>query len=128
MAERRSRRRPCARYPIGSKCSWLAATSALPCAIPRVREPRLGGVRATAPSATLLKWLAPEVSLIVLDVSRAEDDAFDVLQQIRARRPKLPVILTSRAPSLVGAVRAVEAGAFDHLPKPYEPVGLVAIA
>lgn len=86
-------------------------------------------VRATGPADTLLKWIGdPDVGLVVLDTQRAEDQAFQVLRQVRQARPALPVILTGGETSLVAAVRAVEAGAFDHVAKPYGVEELMAVA
>ncbi|WP_337188045.1 sigma-54 dependent transcriptional regulator [Phenylobacterium sp.] len=86
-------------------------------------------VRATATAQTLLKWRDdPEVALVVLDTRRTEDEAFEVLASLRAARPRLPVILTSADGSLTAAIRAVEAGAFDHLAKPYRIEEIAGIA
>lgn len=85
-------------------------------------------VRTTGPAATLLKWIDdPQVVLAVLDVSRAGRDGLEVLAEMRRRRPLVPVILTGVA-DLAGAVQAVEAGAFDHFPKPYATEALGASA
>ena len=92
----------------------------------------LGGigctVRATGPAATLVKWLGdPEVALAILDTEQTEEPVFEALRRIHATRPGLPVILTGGRASLTAAVRAVEAGAFDHIAKPYRVEDLVAV-
>lgn len=86
-------------------------------------------VRATGPTATLMKWIGdPDVALVILDTERAEETTFEVLRDIRAARPGLPVIVTGGQASLITAVRAVETGAFDHVTKPYRIEHLVAVA
>jgi len=86
-------------------------------------------VRSTGPAATLLKWLGdPEVGLVILDTERTEDQAFQALREIRRARPNLPVIVTGGQATLTTAVRSVEAGAFDHIAKPYRVEDLVAVA
>lgn len=42
------------------------------------------------------------------------------MQEIKERRPDLPVIVISAQTTLMTAVKAREAGAFDYLPKPFD--------
>jgi DNA-binding NtrC family response regulator len=66
----------------------------------------------------------PDVVLLDLMVPRAED-GLGALEQLRARRPDLPVIMMSGRAGLSDAVRATKAGAFTFLEKPLTPEGVL---
>jgi len=57
---------------------------------------------------------------LVTDVMLPDADALNVLPSIRAARPGLPIVVVSARNTLMTAVRATEAGAFDYLPKPFD--------
>jgi DNA-binding response OmpR family regulator len=58
-----------------------------------------------------------EVDLVVLDLGLPDLDGLEVLRQLRARGERLPVIvLTARASAVV---EGLDAGADDHVSKPY---------
>ncbi|GBD43876.1 Nitrogen assimilation regulatory protein [bacterium HR40] len=84
-------------------------------------------VRATA-SASGLWDLATrgEGDVVVTDVRLPDEDALDLLPRLRRLRPDLPVVVMSAHNTLVTAVRATAAGAFDYLPKPFDVEVLVA--
>jgi two-component system nitrogen regulation response regulator GlnG len=78
-------------------------------------------VRATGNAATLLKWVSDgEGDLVITDVVMPDENIFDVLPNIRRRRPDLPVIVMSAQNTLVTAVNAAELGVFEYLPKPFD--------
>src|SRR5215207_6921971 len=83
---------------------------------------RLGyQVRATGNATTLLKWVTDgEGDLVVTDVVMPDENVFDVLPRIRKERPKLPIIVMSAQNTLLTAVNAADAGAFDYVPKPFD--------
>ena len=83
---------------------------------------RAGYLVETAASAVgLWKLLnAGAGDALVTDVMLPDADALDVLPRIRAARPDLPIIVVSARNTLMTAVRATEAGAFDYLPKPFD--------
>ena len=83
---------------------------------------RAGYVVETAASAAQLWRLldAGKGDALVSDVMLPDADALDVLPRIRAARPDLPVIVISARNTLMTAVRASQAGAFDYLPKPFD--------
>lgn len=63
--------------------------------------------------------------VIITDVLMPGESGLDVLPRIKQCRPDLPVIVISAQNTLITAVRATEAGAYDYLPKPFELDGLI---
>ena len=91
---------------------------------------RLGfQVRATGNAATLLKWVSDgEGDLVITDVMMPDENVFDVLPRIRKERPKLPIIVMSAQNTLLTAVNAADAGAFEYISKPFDLDDMVAAA
>jgi len=91
---------------------------------------RLGyQVRATGNAATLLKWVQEgEGDLILTDVMMPDENVFNVLPKIRKERPKLPIIVMSAQNTLLTAVNAADAGAFEYLSKPFDLDDVTAAA
>ena len=91
---------------------------------------RLGyQVRATGNATTLLKWVTDgEGDLIVTDVMMPDENVFDVLPRIRKERPKLPIIVMSAQNTLLTAVNAADAGAFEYVSKPFDLDDVTAAA
>src|SRR6201996_1325865 len=89
---------------------------------------RLGyQVRATGNAATLLKWVSEgEGDLVVTDVVMPDENVFDVLPRIRKERPKLPIIVMSAQNTLLTAVNAADAGAFEYISKPFDLADMTA--
>ncbi len=83
---------------------------------------RLGyGVRCTSNASTLWNWVSDnQGDLIITDVVMPDENIFDLLPQIRAERPDLPVIVMSAQNTLMTAVTATEQGAYEYLPKPFD--------
>ena len=78
-------------------------------------------VETAASAAGLWKLLnAGAGDALVTDVMLPDADALDVLPRIRTARPDLPIVVVSARNTLMTAVRATEAGAFDYLPKPFD--------
>lgn len=78
-------------------------------------------VRATSTVATLWQWVeAGEGDVVVSDVMMPDGDALDLIPAIRRKRPDLPVIVMSAQNTVMTAIRATEAGAFEYLPKPFD--------
>ena len=83
-------------------------------------------VRATSNVATLGKWVREgEGDLVVSDVYMGEESLFDALPGLRAARPQLPVIVMSAQSTVLTALSAAGAGAYDYLPKPFDLDDLV---
>ncbi len=91
---------------------------------------RLGyQVRATGNATTLLKWVSDgEGDLVVTDVMMPDENVFDVLPRIRKERPKLPIIVMSAQNTLLTAVNAADAGAFEYISKPFDLDDMVGAA
>jgi len=66
-----------------------------------------------------------EFNLVLLDLSMPGISGLEVLSQIRARRPELPVLVLSAHPETEFAVRIIKAGASGYLNKHLAPEELV---
>ena len=64
--------------------------------------------------------------VVVSDIRMPGMDGIALLSQIKARRPDLPVIITTAHSDLDSAVNAYEEGAFEYLPKPFDIDEMVA--
>lgn len=72
-----------------------------------------------------LEKLGPgHFDVMVLDIRMPDLDGIGVIQALRARGDKIPVILCSAALSPDAALRAIRKGVVDFLPKPVRPVDL----
>jgi len=79
-------------------------------------------VLEAAGAAPALELLAaqPDVRLVLTDLRMSDVDGLDLLEQIKLRRPELPVILMSAHGTVESAVRAMNGGAIDYLSKPLD--------
>ena len=83
-------------------------------------------VRSTGTISTLWRWLDEgEGDVLVTDVMMPDGDALDILPVLRRKRPKLPVIVMSAQNTVMTAIRANEAGAYEYLPKPFDLTGVL---
>ncbi len=62
-----------------------------------------------------------EPTLIFLDLVMPDFDGFEVLGRIQGILPDTPVVVVSAYSTIENAVRAIKLGAFDFLPKPFDP-------
>src|SRR6185369_3594816 len=69
--------------------------------------------------------LAPDI--VLTDIRMPGVTGLDVLEAVRQRDPEVPVILMTAQASLQSAVKAVNAGAFYYLQKPFSNADLVAL-
>jgi len=74
---------------------------------------------------TIAKVSANPYDVVLLDISFPGRSGIEVLKQIRALRPKLPVLILSMYPEEQYAVRALRAGAAGYLTKESAPDELV---
>ena len=71
---------------------------------------------------------AKPIDLVLLDIMMPEMDGFEVLEHLRsdARLSTIPVIMISAVDEIEAVARAIELGATDYLPKPFNAVVLKA--
>jgi len=85
--------------------------------------------RTAASGEEALESLRAEAfDLAILDVRLPDTDGVSLLEQARALRSDLPVVMMSGHASIDIAVRAVRLGAFDFLEKPLSPDRLIVVA
>ena len=65
--------------------------------------------------------------LVLCDLMLPDRSGFEVVRGVRARRPDVPVIVITGYPTSENALRVVEAGATDFLPKPFTTSELLAV-
>ena len=78
-------------------------------------------VRAFATAGECLRALeddSPQV--LVSDIRMPGASGIDLLQQVRRRKPAVPVIIMTAYSDLDSAVSAFQGGAFEYLPKPFD--------
>ncbi len=63
--------------------------------------------------------------LIILDVMMPGIDGFEVLRQLR-EKSKVPVLMLTARTEQASRIRGLEGGADDYLPKPFDPLELLA--
>lgn len=86
-------------------------------------------VHATSSLAQLSKWVEEgRGDLVITDVMMPDGNGIDRIPAIREARPDLPVIVISAQNTIVTAIRATEAEAFEYLPKPFDLPDLMAKA
>ena len=86
-------------------------------------------VHATGSLAQLQRWVEEgRGDLVITDVMMPDGNGIDLIPAIRKARPDLPVIVISAQNTIVTAIRATEADAFDYLPKPFDLPDLMARA
>ena len=90
---------------------------------------RAGGnaVDHVATGADALAVVAGEpYAVVILDVGLPDIDGFTVLERLRRRGEKVPVLMLTARDALDDRVRGLDLGADDYLRKPFEPQELEA--
>jgi two-component system nitrogen regulation response regulator GlnG len=78
-------------------------------------------VHATSSLTTLMRWVAEgRGDAVITDVAMPDGNGLEMLPKISADRPDLPVIVISAQNTIMTAIKAAEAEAFDYLPKPFD--------
>ena len=71
--------------------------------------------------------LAEGCDLLITDVKMPGRDGLDLLQEVRATFPWIPVIMMTAYGSIPMSVQAVKTGAFDFIEKPVEEAKLLSV-
>jgi len=78
-------------------------------------------VHATSSIVTLMRWVDEgKGDLVISDVVMPDGNGLDQLPKISKARPGLPVIVISAQNTIMTAIQAAEAEAYDYLPKPFD--------
>jgi len=78
-------------------------------------------VHATSSLMTLMRWVEEgKGDLVISDVMMPDGNGLEVLPRIGQLRPGLPVIVISAQNTIMTAIQAAEAEAYDYLPKPFD--------
>ena len=78
-------------------------------------------VHATSSLVTLMRWVEEgKGDLVISDVVMPDGNGLDQLPKIAEERPGLPVIVISAQNTIMTAIQAAEAEAYDYLPKPFD--------
>jgi two-component system nitrogen regulation response regulator GlnG len=78
-------------------------------------------VHATSSLVTLMRWVEEgKGDLVISDVVMPDGNGLEQLPKINEARPGLPVIVISAQNTIMTAIQANEADAFDYLPKPFD--------
>jgi DNA-binding NtrC family response regulator len=82
----------------------------------------------TVPEQALELSRTEDLDLVLADVRMPRVEGTDLCRAIHAERPDLPVILMTAFGTMDTAIEALRVGAFDFLPKPFEPEALLLAA
>ncbi|MFY0691420.1 MAG: response regulator [Paracoccaceae bacterium] len=78
-------------------------------------------VHATSSLTTLMRWVGEgKGDLVISDVMMPDGNGLEALPEITEQRPSLPVIVISAQNTIMTAIQATEAEAYDYLPKPFD--------
>ena len=84
-------------------------------------------VHATSSLTTLMRWIGEGMGdAVISDVMMPDGNGLEMLPKITADRPGLPVIIISAQNTVMTAIRAADAEAWDYLPKPFDLPDLMA--
>jgi two-component system OmpR family response regulator len=82
-------------------------------------------INFTDPIRALDSFEINSYSLVILDLTLPTMDGLDVCKALRLKS-NIPIIISSARSDTMDKVIGLELGADDYLPKPYEPIELVA--
>lgn len=78
-------------------------------------------VHATSSLVTLMRWIEEgKGDLVITDVIMPDGNGLEALPRMGRLRPGLPVIVISAQNTIMTAIQATEADAWDYLPKPFD--------
>ncbi|WP_370229963.1 response regulator [Cognatishimia sp.] len=83
-------------------------------------------VHATSSLTTLMRWVGEgKGDVVITDVMMPDGNGLEMLPKISEDRPQLPVIVISAQNTIMTAIQAAEAEAYDYLPKPFDLTDLM---
>ena len=82
---------------------------------------------AVSGQAGIAAFEARGADVVLTDLAMPGTDGMAVLESMRAQDPSVPVVMLTAHGSERVAVAAIKAGAFDYLPKPFDPEELVLV-
>lgn len=85
-------------------------------------------VKATSASAGLELVAHTDISLCFIDLSLPDMDGMLLIEMIRARQYRLPVVVLTADDSAQTAVAALKLGAHSYICKPFDPEEIIAVA
>ena len=78
-------------------------------------------VHATSSLTTLMRWVGEgKGDVVISDVVMPDGNGLEMLPKIAQDRPGMPVIIISAQNTIMTAIQAAEADAYDYLPKPFD--------
>ncbi|MCR8827240.1 sigma-54 dependent transcriptional regulator [Pseudosulfitobacter koreensis] len=78
-------------------------------------------VHATSSLTTLMRWVGEgKGDVVITDVIMPDGNGLEMLPKIGQDRPGLPVIVISAQNTIMTAIQAADAEAYDYLPKPFD--------
>ncbi|MEP2027873.1 MAG: sigma-54 dependent transcriptional regulator [Paracoccaceae bacterium] len=78
-------------------------------------------VHATSSLTTLMRWVGEgKGDVVITDVAMPDGNGLEMLPKISQDRPGMPVIVISAQNTIMTAIQAAEAEAYDYLPKPFD--------
>jgi len=75
----------------------------------------------TDPKDGLIKAQSEEYDVVVTDLQMPGLDGLEIIEQLQATKPHLPVILITAFHTTEVAIRAIKLGAYDYVLKPIDP-------
>ena len=87
----------------------------------RVVDTALSGTEA------LKKISEGQYDVILLDIKMPDVDGLEVLQRVKETHPDIEVVMVTGLAQIETAVRAMKLGAFDYVPKPFDPDELAVV-
>ena len=71
-----------------------------------------------------LELLKDDIDLIILDINMPEMDGFETMKAINAENMEIPVLFFTGVGTMEYAVKAINLGAYDFIPKPIEDLDI----
>ena len=75
----------------------------------------------------LKKIAESDYDMLIMDIKMPKMNGIDVLQRVKESHPDIDVIMITGLNEIETAVKAMKLGAFDYLPKPFDPEELETV-